>query len=349
MNTATQNAADVRSQSAPEAGAGSQAPALTQPRPRVERAVVDSPVPIFDTRMFDHMMRIAKLMATSSLVPEHLNSIKKVGGRDYAIEPDEAVANCFLVVNQAMHWKMDPFAVAQHTHVNKGKIGYEGKLIAAAINSNPSILERLSYKYEGTGTSRKVTVTARHVADKEAKSIDGTVGQWQTAERDGTVKENWRKNPDQQLSYRGAREWARRHFPEIILGVWGDDELDFETAGSQPSTDQPAPPQRGAAGLRAALVGGAEAATDATVIESASTDTSTDDKQPNEPGQPEDKKKPDGTLEKRNEIMAKFAQCKDMEILALAADEARDFEWTRADQEVINASYNKRRGELERS
>lgn len=348
MNTETQSTV----QQQPAAGAGSQAPAVR----RLERMVVDSAVPIFDTGMFEHMMRIAKLMANSSLVPEHLNRVKKVNGRDYAIEPDEAIANCFLVTNQAMHWKMDPFAVAQHTHVTKGKIGYEGKLIAAAINSNPSIVERLSYQYEGAGPNRKVIATARHAADRGPKSIEGTVGQWQTKEKDGSVKENWAKNPDQQLSYRGAREWARRHFPEIILGVWGDDELDFESGNAQPSADLPTTPQRGSAGLRTALGASAETATDATII---SEDSQTEAPVAEQPGAATDavtgtdaaievaeKKKPAGTLEQRDGIVAKLKRCNDLDILALASDEGRDYEWSPADQVVLTEAYKARAKEL---
>lgn len=190
---------------------------------------MQSNVPALDTGMFDHMSRIAKLMASSSLVPEHLNRFKRVAGEDVAMDPDEALANCFLVVNQAVRWQMDPFAVAQGVFVLKGRVGYEGKLIAAVINSHPLLTERLSYKFSGEGQARKVTVAGKIKGDEEAKTVDGSVSQWKTN------NDSWTKITDQMLSYRGAREWARRHMPEAILGVYADEELEFE---QQPRTIQ---------------------------------------------------------------------------------------------------------------
>lgn len=220
---------------------------------RSDRIVMGSNIPVLDTGMFDHMGRIAKLMAASGLVPSHLNAFKKEGGQDIPMSQDEAVANCFLVVNQAIRWRMDPFAVAQGVFVLRGKVGYEGKLIAAVINSHPLLAGRLSYKYDGEGQSRAVTVSGQIKDEQEAKTISGTVAQWKTA------NDSWIKIPDQMLAYRGAREWARRHMPEAILGVYAEEELEFE---QQPRTIQgEVVPERSAgAAMRAALVDGSKPA-----------------------------------------------------------------------------------------
>ena len=234
--------------------------------PKVERLVVESDILVLDTGMFDHMTRIAKLMASSSLVPAHLNSVRMVASEEVAIEPNEAVANCFLVVNQALRWKMDPFAVAQLVFVTKGRLGYEGKLLAAVINSHPAIEKRLSYVYDGAGQKRRVVVSAKLKGEAEARTIEGTVEAWKTTGSGSP----WGKESqwDQQLSYRGAREWARRHMPEAILGVLGDDELEqFSTTGVR--MDEPSADRSGAAKLKSALsagAAGAEKPEDAVVI-----------------------------------------------------------------------------------
>ena len=36
----------------------------------------------------------------------------------------------------------------------------------------------------------------------------------------------WTTQPDQQLMYHGTRVWARRHMPELMLGVWSPEEFD---------------------------------------------------------------------------------------------------------------------------
>ena len=90
-----------------------------------------------EVRMTDHGMvaetlggvwRLAKMMAISSLCPEHL----KVDGNKNLLPLDTVIANCGRIVNQAQRWGMDPFAIIDETYIVKGKIGYQGKLVAAA-------------------------------------------------------------------------------------------------------------------------------------------------------------------------------------------------------------------------
>jgi hypothetical protein len=44
----------------------------------------------------------------------------------------------------------------------------------------------------------------------------------------------WASQPDQQLAYHGARVWARRHAPEVMLGVTSPEE--FEEPPAPPRT-----------------------------------------------------------------------------------------------------------------
>lgn len=301
--------------------------------------VVESAIPVLDTAMFEHMQRIATMMASSNLVPEHLNKVMKVKGEEILLSPKEAVANCFLVTNQAIRWRMDPFAVAQHTFVTKGKIGYEGKMIAAVINTHPGIEERLSYSYSGAGKDRKVVVSAKRKGDKEARTVEGCVKDWETT-GSGTPWGNPRQH-DQMLSYRGAREWARRWLPEAFLGVWGDDELEmFENTERTVAGEAAPAPARGVAGLKAAIASTAGSdATGTTQAEPVNVTTTvavTDKPKP----------KPAGAVETRDAIVASYGRCADTDALDLVADEAREFQWTEADQAVLTEAYNKRAGEL---
>jgi hypothetical protein len=145
-------------------------------------------------------------MSSASLAPAHLRGEGKLG-------------DCFLVAAQAFRWRMDPFSVAQHTYVLSGKLGYEGKLIAAVVNSSGKLQGSLDYRYSGSGDQRSVTVSGKLLNDAEPREIVGTVGGWKTS------NEQWKKNPDQMLAYRGAREWARRYMPEAVLGIQAEDDL----------------------------------------------------------------------------------------------------------------------------
>lgn len=176
----------------------------------------NSDLAVFDSTMFDHMQRIATGMARASLVPEHL-----VGQT-----AEETQGNCLLIVEQAHRWQMSPFALARHAYVLAGKLGFEGKVIAAVINTSGRLEQSLTYDYEGSGDNRAVTVTGLLKGERQPRIIHGDVQSWKTYEKDGhTVKSNWRTNADQMLAYRGAAMWARRYAPELVLGIVADDEL----------------------------------------------------------------------------------------------------------------------------
>jgi hypothetical protein len=177
------------------------------------RTVQDA-VPTLDTARFEHMQRIATVMAASSLVPETLRK---------DLEREAVLANCFLVVNQAVRWGMDPFAVAQCCSVVHGRICYEGKLVHAVIEAKLGV--RLKYAFdEGKGDALGVTVSGQLPGEDEERTVDGTVAQWKTNGNNSpwSSPANWKR----QLRYRGAREWARAHAPAVLLGVYSDDEMD---------------------------------------------------------------------------------------------------------------------------
>jgi len=186
----------------------------TATAPRAVSVDFNDPVAVYlDSDIFGQLQRVAKLMSSASLAPAHLRGEGKLG-------------DCFLVAAQAFRWRMDPFAVAQHTYVLSGKLGYEGKLIAAIVNASGKLAGSLDYRYSGAGDQRSVTVSGRLAGDAEPREVVGTVAGWKT------TNEQWKKNPDQMLAYRGAREWARRYMPEAILGIHADDDL----AGSAPTS-----------------------------------------------------------------------------------------------------------------
>jgi hypothetical protein len=202
---------------------------------RREVRVVESRTNVFDTAKFEHMLRIAKVMAQGSLVPETLRTNKQG-----LLPLEEVVANCFLVVNAASNWDMDPFMVAQACSVVHGRLMFEGKLVAAVLQQVAGI--RLRYEYFGNEFTedRGVRAIGRFPNESEDRMVSGTVKGWRT---NGT-NNPWSKPSDfdRQLAYRSAREWARIHEPGAILGVYGDDEFD-DVPSSSPSRTIDAKPK----------------------------------------------------------------------------------------------------------
>ncbi len=191
---------------------------VKKPVTTVEHFNPDDSASLFmQTSLFEQVQRAATMLSRSNLVPAHLRG-------------DDKVADCFLVIEQAMRWRMSPFAVAQSTYVLSGTLGYAGKLIAAVVNASPRLSNSLKYVYSGKqGTrERKVVVSGVLKGETEPREIDGSVEQWATPQ--------WKVNDyDQRLAYRGAREWARRHMPEVILGVYAEEEVE-QVVQSQPTT-----------------------------------------------------------------------------------------------------------------
>lgn len=203
--------------------AAAPAQSLVPAQPRQGIRVVEDTGPLahlFDTARFEHMIRIARVMAQASLIPDHMT----IGKGKQFLSEQEILSNCFLVVNQAVRWGMDPFAVVPETYVVSGKLGFQGKLVAAVVNARAGLKERLNYEFSGTGDARTVTISATFVNETEPRTVTLSVAQAKTDNK------MWAKDPDQKLIYSGATKWARRHCPEIMLGVLTDDDVDAMAA-----------------------------------------------------------------------------------------------------------------------
>jgi hypothetical protein len=153
-------------------------------------------------------VKLADMMARGKLMPQHLHN---------------SPGDCLMVVEQAMRWGMSPFAVAQCTSVVKGKLMFEGKLVAAALHTSGALATRLDYTYSGEGLDRAVRVSALLVGEKAPRYVDVRLADART------TNEMWTKQPDQQLAYFGSRVWARRYAPEVMLGVYAPDDIEQPT------------------------------------------------------------------------------------------------------------------------
>ena len=211
---------------------------------------------IFNVQALSQLTAFANLMADSQVtVPAHL-----------AGKP----ADCMAIVMQAMQWGMNPYAVAQKTHLVNGQLGYEAQLVNAVITSSSAIHGRFHYRYGGdwerctrtkevsrekTGKNGKYTSIerVRDWTDEDEVGLYIQVGAILRGESEITwdkplylsqvVTRNsplWVSKPDQQIAYLGVKYWARLYTPHVILGVYTPDELEQRTEREI----NPAPAQR---------------------------------------------------------------------------------------------------------
>lgn len=179
-------------------------------------ATVGTAAAIFSPEGMDRLVRFATLMADSkATVPAHL-----------AGKP----ADCLAVTMQAAQWGMNPFAVAQKTHVVNGTLGYEAQLVNAVVSSSNLLATRLNYKWDGdwskvsgkTDKSPSLTVTVWATLKGESDPRTLTISMAQAGVRNSPL---WEQDPRQQLAYLCVKRWARLHAPDVLLGVYTPDEL----------------------------------------------------------------------------------------------------------------------------
>jgi RecT family len=150
-------------------------------------------------------MKLAEMMSRGKLVPTHLQG-----------QP----ADCLMVIEMAMRMGMSPFAVAQCTSVIQGRLMLEGKLVSAALNGSGILATRLREEFSGEGASLKVVLRGTLKGETQPREVTVSLSEAKTN------NSMWTKQPQQQLIYFATRAWARRHAPEVMLGVYSPEEFD---------------------------------------------------------------------------------------------------------------------------
>ncbi|ARU06167.1 hypothetical protein CCO03_17120 [Comamonas serinivorans] len=200
-----------------------------------ELAIQSASTLMMDDAAITRIERIAGLMASGkTTVPQHLRA---------------SPGDCFAIVMQAMQWGMNPFAVAQKTHLVNGTLGYEAQLVAAVINNSGIVSDRFNFEWFGPWHQ----VIGKFAIKRNDKGAEYRVPDWKAADEEGcgirvwaTIKGEagprelelllsqarvrnstlWADDPKQQLAYLAQKRWARLHAPDVILGVYTPDELE---------------------------------------------------------------------------------------------------------------------------
>ncbi|WP_429499487.1 RecT family recombinase [Robbsia andropogonis] len=209
-------------------------------------------VPAQDTRSaalilngdaMERAFRFAEVMASGkATVPDHIRN----------------TGDCLAITIQAMQWGMNPFAVAQKTHLVGKTLGYEAQLVNAVIASRAPVTGRINYDWFGdwdkiAGKFKEIPAKnnpdeKRIVRDWTVKEEEGLgVKVWATFKGEDSPRELrlllsqagvrnsplWGQDPKQQLAYLAVKRWARLYCPDVILGVYTPDEIEDETSLSR--------------------------------------------------------------------------------------------------------------------
>ncbi len=130
---------------------------------------------------------------------------------------------CQGIILQAVRWQLDPFAISHEAYLVNDSIGYSGKMIAGVIQANAGLKSKLRVEYGGkiADGTRRAKIFGTFRGEKKAHELITPI--IRTCQGKSPL---WKKDPDQQLYYFGARAWARRYAPEVMLGLISTDEAD---------------------------------------------------------------------------------------------------------------------------
>ncbi|GAA0334814.1 recombinase RecT [Morganella psychrotolerans] len=182
----------------------------------------DTSSAIFSPSGLQKLQAFAEVMSMGiATIPKHLAGNK---------------ADCLAIALQAAQWKMNPYAVAQKTHLVNGVLGYEAQLVNAVVTSSKAVTSRFHYRYGGdwtriTGTKNKSDETGLYVEVGAILRGDTEITWGEPLYMlDITTRNSplWKTVPKQQIAYLAVKYWARLYCPEVILGVYTPDEFDSE-------------------------------------------------------------------------------------------------------------------------
>ncbi len=189
--------------------------------------VRDSATMIANPEFMNSLHMFAQTMAQATVtVPKHLAG---------------NTGDCMAICMQAAQWGMNPFAVAQKTHVVQGNLGYEGQLINAVVSSSNAIQGRFKYEYGNDWENGKHGHIRCGAILKDESEI--TWGEWLNCSEVKTKNSPvWKSAPKQQAAYLVVKMWARLYTPDVIMGVYTPDELQeiepvrkIDSASAKPS------------------------------------------------------------------------------------------------------------------
>ena len=216
-----------------------------------------APVGLLNLESFELSQRIAKMLSSSTLVPEQYRAtIQKKAGKDeygnqlWREEPNpNGLSNCVIALNMSNRMGADPLMVMQNLYLVNGRPSWSSQFIMAGINSSGRF-SALRFELEDLG-EKEVECVETVWENRKPKKISKTVKihdfscvAWaierETGERlesskitiEMAVKEGWytkegskwQTMSEQMLRYRAASFFGRVYAPELLMGLRSAEE-----------------------------------------------------------------------------------------------------------------------------
>jgi hypothetical protein len=156
---------------------------------------------MWDSAGFEHAQRLAKMFASSVLVPEHLRG---------------KLADVTIALLMARRLNEDPLIVMQNIHVIHGRAGWAAQYIIARANRSGVFKSRINWRTEGKGDGLAVTAFA---TVEDGSEVSFTVPMQMARDEGWTKNSKYKSMPELMLRYRSASFLVRLYAPEVMLGI----------------------------------------------------------------------------------------------------------------------------------
>jgi len=168
----------------------------------------------------DDAYRMAQALGRSGLVPSALRG-----------KPDDIL----LILLWSNELGIGAAQGLAGIHVIDGKAGLSAEMIIALVHRHPSCV----YFRLVESTEERATYETIREGSPEPTTLTWTI---EDAQRAGLLgKQNWKKYPAEMLRARAAKGLGKAEYPDVLLGVVTQDELENDIAPTAPPPASPAP------------------------------------------------------------------------------------------------------------
>lgn len=163
-------------------------------------------------RAFEDAQRIAKALASSTLIPPQFQG-------------QQGFANCLVALEIAGRMNISPFLCMQHLHIIHGRPSWSSAFIIAMVNGCGRFTP-LRFEVSGEGESLACYAVATDIkTDQELKGPTITMAM---AKKEGWATKSgskWITMPELMIRYRAAAFWGRLFAGDLLVGLQTQEEV----------------------------------------------------------------------------------------------------------------------------
>jgi hypothetical protein len=163
-------------------------------------------------RAFEDAQRIAKALASSTLIPPQFQG-------------QQGFANCLVALEIAGRMNISPFLCMQHLHIIHGRPSWSSAFIIAMVNGCGRFTP-LRFEVSGEGESLACYAVATDI--KTQQELKGPTITMAMAKKEGWATKSgskWITMPELMIRYRAAAFWGRLFAGDLLVGLQTQEEV----------------------------------------------------------------------------------------------------------------------------